>query len=188
MSVGINKEPLEKTSKSRKKHTLLIHYVGHRGKENINRWFVPMTFNVSSTQALHLDDDNPGLLFNLCISNLVCKYPPNYLSSLGQGNKQLLPDGISLQVPTLIDMESQQEVWQAHSQLRQCKWNQNYNDYNIKPTLHLALCEFFQEKSNLTSYLSVCSFMEVVSHQEKSKYNPEAEANPFPLSPGNLQY
>lgn len=62
--VGINKEPLENTSKSRKKHTLLIHHVGHRGEENINRWFVLVTFSVSSTQALHLDDDNAGLLFN----------------------------------------------------------------------------------------------------------------------------
>jgi len=74
--VGVNKEPLENTSKSQKKHTLLIHHVGHRGEENINRWFVSVSFNVSSTQALHLDDDSAGLLFILCISNLVCILSP----------------------------------------------------------------------------------------------------------------
>lgn len=61
---------------------------GTSQRRGIKRWFVSVTFKVSSTRTLHLEDDSTRLLFSLCIFPTWFAYcPSNSLSSLGCGNQ-----------------------------------------------------------------------------------------------------
>lgn len=81
----------------------------HRKEENINRWFVSMTYkDVSFTQTLYLNDDSVRLFIPCIFPTWFAYYPPPQytLSFLGQGNQELLPDFISHYVTMVMDLES----------------------------------------------------------------------------------